>query len=84
MIQQWHNKTKMYKSNGYTFLLGKRQSQTRSVPRLLGPMKPTCSRLFHKTPFAGVSQKNAQNIYTCKRATDESEMSSRFRIARVC
>jgi hypothetical protein len=27
-IQQWHNKTKMHKSNGYALLLDKRQSKT--------------------------------------------------------
>jgi hypothetical protein len=30
-IQQWHNKTKMHKSNGYAFLLDKRQSETRTI-----------------------------------------------------
>jgi hypothetical protein len=30
MIQQWHNKTKTHKSNGYAFLLDQRQSETRT------------------------------------------------------
>jgi hypothetical protein len=30
-LQQWHNNTKMHKSNGFAFLLDKRQSQTRSI-----------------------------------------------------
>jgi hypothetical protein len=30
-IQQWHNKTKTHKSNGYAFLLDKRQSETRPI-----------------------------------------------------
>jgi hypothetical protein len=30
-IQQWHNKTKTHKSNGYAFLLDKRQSETRTI-----------------------------------------------------
>jgi hypothetical protein len=30
-IQQWHNKTKTHKSNGYAFLLDKRQSKTRTI-----------------------------------------------------
>jgi hypothetical protein len=65
-IQQWHNKTKTHKSNGHALLLDKRQSQTRSIQCVLGPRIPKFGRLFHKTPFAGASQKNARNIYTCK------------------
>jgi hypothetical protein len=30
-LHQWHNKTKTHKSNGYTFLLDKRQSQARAI-----------------------------------------------------
>jgi hypothetical protein len=30
-IQQWNNKTKTHKSNGYAFLLDKRQSETRPI-----------------------------------------------------
>jgi hypothetical protein len=30
-LQQWHNKTKTHKSNGYAFLLDKRQSQARAI-----------------------------------------------------
>jgi hypothetical protein len=30
-IQQWHNKTKTHKSNGYAILLDKRQSETRKI-----------------------------------------------------
>jgi hypothetical protein len=30
-LQQWNNKTKTHKSNGYTFLLDKRQSQAREI-----------------------------------------------------
>jgi hypothetical protein len=30
-IQQWHNKTKTHKINGYVFLLDKRQSETRTI-----------------------------------------------------
>jgi hypothetical protein len=30
-IHQWHNKTKAHKSNGYAFLLDKRQSETRAI-----------------------------------------------------
>jgi hypothetical protein len=30
-LQQWHNKTKTHKSNGYAFFLDKRQSKTRPV-----------------------------------------------------
>jgi hypothetical protein len=30
-IQQWHHKTKTHKSNGYAFLLDKRQSETRTI-----------------------------------------------------
>jgi hypothetical protein len=30
-LQQWHNKTKTHKSNGYAFLLDKRQSKTRAI-----------------------------------------------------
>jgi hypothetical protein len=30
-LQKWHNKTKRHKSNGYAFLLDKRQSQTRAI-----------------------------------------------------
>jgi hypothetical protein len=41
-------------------------------------------RLFHKTPFAGASQKNARNIHSRRRTPDKSERNSRFRIARVC
>jgi hypothetical protein len=70
---------KTHKSNGHAFLLGKRQSQTGSVQCVLGPRIPNFSRLFHKTTFAGASQKNARNIYTCKQATDESE--NEFEIA---
>jgi hypothetical protein len=30
-----------------------------------GPGLPKSGRLFHKTSFAGASQKNARNIYSC-------------------
>jgi hypothetical protein len=30
-LQQWHNKIKMHKINGYAFLLDKRQSETRII-----------------------------------------------------
>jgi hypothetical protein len=30
-LQQWHNKTKTHKSNGYALLLDKRQSETRAI-----------------------------------------------------
>jgi hypothetical protein len=30
-LQQWHNKTKTHKNNGYAFLLDKRQSKTREI-----------------------------------------------------
>jgi hypothetical protein len=30
-LQQWHNKTKTDKSNGYAFLLDQRQSKTRTI-----------------------------------------------------
>jgi uncharacterized protein (UPF0333 family) len=30
-IQQWHNKTKTHKINGYALLLDKRQSETRTI-----------------------------------------------------
>jgi hypothetical protein len=46
-LQQSENKTKIHKSYGHAFLLGKRQSQTRPVSCLLGPMIPTFSGLFH-------------------------------------
>jgi hypothetical protein len=49
-----------------------------------GPGYQNLADYFTKKPFAGASQKNARNIYTCKRATDKSERNSRFRIARVC
>jgi hypothetical protein len=31
MLQQWHNKTKTHKINGYAFLLDKRQSQAMAI-----------------------------------------------------
>jgi hypothetical protein len=30
-LHQWHNKTKTHKSNGYAFLLDKRQNQARAI-----------------------------------------------------
>jgi hypothetical protein len=30
-LQQWHNKTKTHKSNGYALLLDQRQSKTRTI-----------------------------------------------------
>jgi hypothetical protein len=65
-IHKWHNKTKTHKSNGNVFLLDKKQSKKRAIQGVLGPRIPKFGRLFHKTPFAGASQKNARNIYTCK------------------
>jgi hypothetical protein len=61
MIHQWKNRTKTHKNNGYSFLLHKRQSQTGSVQCVLGPRLLKFSRLFHKTPFDGTSQKNTRN-----------------------
>jgi hypothetical protein len=83
-LQQWHNKTKTHKRNGYAFLLDQRQSKTRTISCVLGHGLPKCGRLFHKTSFAGASQKNARHINSCQRTADKSERNSRFRIARVC
>jgi hypothetical protein len=40
--------------------------------------------LFHKTPFAGASQKNVRCLHPRQQTTDKSGRNSRFRIARVC
>jgi hypothetical protein len=69
---------------GHAVLSGQRQSQTRSVPCLLGPRIPKIGRLLHKTSFTNASQKNSTSVYTRDCKTDEPIGNSRFRIARVC